>query len=114
MVYTLFEKTKPIFKGVKWTYGQLIQGDTRNILNWTLGENKPNQTQFMLAPSIAGGQETKLKKQSQFVPGLMSVTSYVKGDYDNMPVAGNDENKAKQSQSYAAEGNKGAKQTSEV
>ena len=25
---------------------QLLQGDTRKILDWTLGENKPNQSQL--------------------------------------------------------------------
>ena len=39
-----------------------------------------------------------LKKQSQFVPGLNGATSYLKGDYDKMPAAGEDENKANQTQ----------------
>jgi hypothetical protein len=39
-----------------------------------------------------------LKKQSQFVPGLIGVKPFVKGDYDNMPAYGVEENKAKQSQ----------------
>ena len=39
-----------------------------------------------------------LKKQSQYVPALMGVTSYVKGDYVNKPAGGAEENKANQSQ----------------
>jgi hypothetical protein len=39
-----------------------------------------------------------LKKQSQFTPGLMGVMSFVKGDYDNTPAHGAEENKANQSQ----------------
>jgi hypothetical protein len=39
-----------------------------------------------------------LKKQSQFVPGLNGAKSYLKGDYDNNSPAGDEENKAKQSQ----------------
>jgi len=39
-----------------------------------------------------------LKKQSQFVPGLMGATSYAKGDYDEIPLCGAQENKAKQTQ----------------
>jgi len=44
-------------------------------------------------------EDTVLKKQTQSVPDLMSATSYEKGDYDNMPAGGVEENKAKQSQS---------------
>jgi hypothetical protein len=39
-----------------------------------------------------------LKKQSQFVPGEMSVTPYGKGAYDNNSPVGDGQNKAKQSQ----------------
>ena len=46
-------------------------------------------------------EDTVLKKQSQSEPGQNGVTSYVKGDYDNIPAGGADENKAKQSQ-YSA------------
>ena len=55
-----------------------------------------------------------LKKQSQFVPGLIDVMSYMKGVYDIIPLCGTQENKANQSQFPAAEGTKGAKKTSEV
>jgi len=56
------------------------------------------QDQFQLAPSTAGSSITDLKKQSQFVPGINGATSYMKGDYDNNPVNGIEENKPKQSQ----------------
>jgi hypothetical protein len=39
-----------------------------------------------------------LKKQSQFAPALIGVTSFMKGDYGNTPVGGVEENKAKQTQ----------------
>jgi hypothetical protein len=39
-----------------------------------------------------------LKKQSQFAPALIGATSFVKGDYDNKPACGAEENKANQSQ----------------
>jgi hypothetical protein len=35
-----------------------------------------------------------LKKQTQFMPGLMDVTSSMKGDYDNNPLCGAQQNKA--------------------
>ena len=35
-----------------------------------------------------------MKKQSQFVPGLNGIKSYVKGDYDRNPLCGAQENKA--------------------
>jgi len=39
-----------------------------------------------------------LKKQTQFAVGRNSAKSYMKGDYDNKPASGAEENKAKQSQ----------------
>jgi hypothetical protein len=42
----------------------------------------------------------QLKKQSQFEPGMIGVTSYLKGDYDKIPLCGAQKNKAKQSQYY--------------
>jgi len=39
-----------------------------------------------------------LKKQSQFVPNQNGATSYLKGNYDNIPLCGARKNKAKQSQ----------------
>jgi len=44
-----------------------------------------------------------LKKQSQFAPTLMGVTSFVKDDYVNIPASGVRKNKAKQSQSHTLE-----------
>jgi hypothetical protein len=35
-----------------------------------------------LAPSIAGGRKTYLKKQSQFAGGQIGASSYSKGYYD--------------------------------
>jgi hypothetical protein len=35
-----------------------------------------------------------LKKQSQFVPTMIGVTPYSKGDYDRIPLCGVQENKA--------------------
>ena len=64
--------------------------------------------------STTAEKKGDLKKQSQFVPGQNGATSFVKGDYDNKPAGGADENKAKQSQFPAAEGTKRAKHTSEV
>jgi hypothetical protein len=58
--------------------------------------NLKKQTQSRLAPNTAGGLLTDLKKQSQFVPGQMGVTPFVKGAYDDNMPAGDDENKAEQ------------------
>jgi hypothetical protein len=44
-----------------------------------------------------------LKKQSQFAPAQNSTKSYMKGDYDNKPARGAEENKASQSQSISVE-----------
>jgi hypothetical protein len=75
--------------------------------------------QYRLAPSTAGGSikdlkkqnqynrsascvqraaRTDLKKQSQSVPGQNGATSYLKGDYGNNSLAGENKNKANQSQ----------------
>jgi len=35
-----------------------------------------------------------LKKQSQFAPAPIGVKSFLKGDYDNKPASGAEENKA--------------------
>ena len=43
-------------------------------------------------------KKRNLKKQSQFLPGQIGVTSFVKGDYGNKPACGAEENKANQSQ----------------
>ena len=49
-----------------------------------------------------------LKKQSQFTQPLMGVTSYMKGEYDNNPASGLEENKPNQSQFHATLPTKGA------
>ena len=48
-----------------------------------------------------------LKKQSQSVPDLMGVTSFMEGDYDKKPAGGADENKANQSQISALSSHEG-------
>ncbi len=53
--------------------------------------------------------EGDLKKQTQFDPALMGATSFMEGDYGNMPAGGVEENKANQSQSHATEPTKGAR-----
>jgi hypothetical protein len=44
-------------------------------------------------------QKGNLKKQSQYVPGIMNVTPFMKGGYGNISDLGIGENKANQSQS---------------
>jgi hypothetical protein len=39
-------------------------------------------------------KNSDLKKQSQFAPDMIGATPFMKGDYDNMPACGDDENKA--------------------
>jgi len=43
-------------------------------------------------------KKSDLKKQSQFALTLMGATPFVKGDYENKPAGGVEENKANQSQ----------------
>jgi len=63
--------------------------------------NLKKQSQFISVQCSAfGGQrqdEKKgdLKKQTQFVPAQVGVTSFVKGDYGNKPAGGVKKNKAK-------------------
>ena len=66
------------------------------------------EQQFEPSPSLRDEAATRcpaekkvdLKKQTQFAPALMGVTSFLKGDYDNIPAGGTEENKANQSQSH--------------
>jgi hypothetical protein len=60
--------------------------------------NLKKQSQSRLAPNTAGGLLTDLKKQSQFMPGLMDVTPFVKEGYGDNSPAGDVKNKANQSQ----------------
>jgi hypothetical protein len=55
-----------------------------------------------------------LKKQNQFVPGLMGVTAFVKGCYSIDSSAGDEENKAKPSQFDIKEPVKGAGKREEL
>ena len=67
----------------------------------------PKACGFEAATQIAE-KKTDLKKQSQFVPALMGVTSFVKRSCGSKPAAGAGENKANQSQFPASELPKGA------
>ncbi len=42
----LFMQNKPNYKDAQMNVNTLITMDYENISDWTLGENKPNQTQF--------------------------------------------------------------------
>jgi len=57
--------------------------------------------------SPAVEKKVDLKKQSQSDPGQNGATSFVKGDYDNKPAGGADENKAKQTQISALSSHEG-------
>ena len=59
-------------------------------------KNKPNQSQYYLAPRFSGVEKANLKKQSQFVLGRICSTPFVKGNYDNKPAGGFEKNKANQ------------------
>ena len=83
-----------------------------NKHNWTLGENKPNQSQFPKSPNECkltynkGLQKKRRlrspKKQSQNKPNFpkaqMNVNFYSQKDYENKPAFGVQKNKPKQSQ----------------
>jgi len=70
-------------------------------------EQQDIKKQYEPSPSLRDEDATRcapaekqvdLKKQSQYAPALMGVTPCMKRDYDNKPVQGIEENKAKQSQ----------------
>ena len=50
-----------------------------------------------------------LKKQTNFVPGDIDAKSYMKGDYDNIPLCGAQQNKAKKTQILVTASPKGAR-----
>jgi hypothetical protein len=50
------------------------------------------------AATHRAGKKDDLKKQSQYMPALMGVTSFAKGDYEDNSNGGAQENKANQSQ----------------
>jgi hypothetical protein len=54
-----------------------------------------------------GEKNSDLKKQSQFAPGLIGATPFIKGFYDKVSTGGEDENKAKQSEINTVESIKG-------
>jgi hypothetical protein len=60
------------------------------------------QTQFYLAPRFTLGvvEKANLKKQSQFLPGQIGVSSYLKGNYGNITPRGARKNKANQACSF--------------
>ncbi len=49
----LFMQNKPNFRKSQMNVNSLLTKDYENKSNWTLGENKPNQTQFHLLPKGA-------------------------------------------------------------
>jgi hypothetical protein len=51
-------------------------------------------SQFQVPGSAVTARNVDLKKQSQFMPGLMGVTPFMRGDYDNIPHCEVQENKA--------------------
>ena len=70
-----------------------ITRDYVKLCDWTLGENKPNQTQSQLAPSTAAGLKPNLKKQSQFSKVRIGVSIYKKGYYEEFHALGRRKNK---------------------
>ncbi|HUT45160.1 MAG TPA: hypothetical protein VMX36_02700, partial [Sedimentisphaerales bacterium] len=68
----------------------------------------PSQRDEAAARRLPAEEKGDLKKQTQFVPAQVGAKSFVKGDYDNKPARGAEENKAKQSQSPAPALTKGA------
>ena len=64
-------------------------------------QNSPSLRDEVATPPAE--KKGDLKKQTQFAPELMGTTTYLKGDYENKPACGVEENKANQSQSPAPE-----------
>ena len=50
-------QNKPNFRNALMNVSTILTVDYKNIANWTLGENKPNQTQFYrnFASDYCGG-----------------------------------------------------------
>jgi hypothetical protein len=57
-----------------------------------------NMARMAMPQNPPAEKKVDLKKQSQFVPGLIGAKSFLKGDYDNNPAHGAIENKPKRSQ----------------
>ncbi len=98
-----------------WSYYRVLdrmllyERRIENSLNKTLNKVIQQQRIRILDQDDARKQKTDranssirdegdLKKQTQFDPALMGTTSFIEGDYGNMPTHGVEENKAKQSQ----------------
>ena len=82
-----------------------MKGDYEEFHALRRRKNKPNSKPIAgLWPKILNETnrcqmtEHDLKKQSQFVPGRICATSFVKGDYGNIPTPRVEKNKANQSQ----------------
>ena len=60
--------------------------------------NSLSQSETATRPAEKKGD---LKKQSQFAPGEIGAKSFMKGDYEDIPACGVEENKANQSQLHA-------------
>ena len=54
-------------------------------------EQRQQKTSELSAPA---DKNSELKKQSQFMPGEIDAKPFTTGDYDKMPSAGDEENKA--------------------
>ena len=70
---------------------------TEGLMEKKVNLKKQSQSigsEFIVRSSSKGS----LKKQSQFVPGLMGVTPFMKGAYDDNSPGGDVKNKANQSQ----------------
>ena len=72
---------------------------SENKERWMSSKTKPIPSQSLLASSTAGGRKTNLKKQTQFVKGVLKnkanlpagqigVNLYLKGDYGNISPCG--------------------------
>jgi hypothetical protein len=89
-------KTKPIRRA--------LRGNPKGLGECDLEKQSQSPTFGRKSEALSSKSETtifdrlNLKKQSQFMSGLMGVTPFMKGTFDNISPASKDENKAKQSQ----------------
>jgi hypothetical protein len=70
--------------------------------------NQASPSQRNEADTRPSEKHVDLKKQTQFALAQVDANSFEKGDYDNKPAHGVEENKAKQSQFSATKQLKGA------
>ncbi|HUT46889.1 MAG TPA: hypothetical protein VMX36_11435, partial [Sedimentisphaerales bacterium] len=68
----------------------------------------PSQRDEAATRRLSAEKKGDLKKQTQFAPDEIGAKSFLKGDYENKPAGGVEENKAKQSQFHAPTLTKGA------